>query len=71
MKLSVNLANGGDVKVKLMTSTFRKVEQEVFTNLPPGSDTLTLNIPNIANGVYYLEVEAPGQRWVLKLLVLK
>ncbi|HJT24317.1 MAG TPA: right-handed parallel beta-helix repeat-containing protein [bacterium] len=71
LKLSVNLANGGDVKVKLMTSTFRKVEQEVFTNLPPGSDTLTLNIPNIANGVYYLEVEAPGQRWVLKLLVLK
>ena len=66
----IGLPQGGEVKVKLFTSAFRKVWQRDFNNEPAGEDRLTLNVPPMANGIYYLVVEADGKRWVVKWLVL-
>jgi hypothetical protein len=46
------------------------VWQENFGIEPAGNDDLLLNVHNIANGIYYLVVEADGKRWVIKLMVL-
>jgi hypothetical protein len=70
LNLRVDLSAGGEVKVKLFTTAFRKVWQEDFPNEPAGHDDLLLNLPKIANGFYYLVVEASGKRWLVKLLVL-
>jgi hypothetical protein len=70
LRLRLDLSATGKVKVKLFTTAFRKVWEEDFPNEPVGNDDLTLSLPKIANGIYYLVVEASGQHWVIKLLVL-
>ncbi len=65
----MNLNTAGEVKVRLFTTAFRKIWGESFYE-PAGADDLTLNLPSIANGVYYLVVEAEGKRWVVKLMVV-
>jgi len=71
LKLHVVLLGSGTVKVKLFTPAFRKVWQGDFEGLPAGNNELILNLPRVANGIYYLIVEAPGTRWIIKLLVVE
>ena len=70
LKIRVDLQAGGEVKVKLFTTAFRKVWQADLPGRPAGVQDLVLNLPRLANGIYYLVVEADGKRWVLKLMVL-
>lgn len=69
LKLHIDLSVAGEVKVKFFTTAFRKIWHQDFYE-PAGSDDLTLDIPTIANGIYYLVVEANGKRWVVKLMVM-
>ena len=70
LKLSVDLTQGGTVVVKLVTPAFRKAWQGDFEGLPAGNNELVLNLPRVANGIYYLVVEGSGKQWILKLLIL-
>jgi len=64
-----------DVEVRIFTTTFRKVNEENFSNVPSGvAVTLTLiderGTP-LANGLYYLVVKTDSGTAIGKLLVLK
>ena len=70
--LRLFLQTPGEVKVKLFTTAFRKVWQEDFLNEPAGNDDLALDIPIVANGIYYLWVTTPsGRGQLVKLLVTR
>jgi hypothetical protein len=72
--LSVPLTGTADVQIQVYTSAFRRVNSLSFTNVTPGTPLpipLTDRFGNpLANGVYYLVVQAQGKHWVIKLLVL-
>ena len=70
MNIRISLTAGGGVKIRVFTTAFRKVWQTDFSNEPGGNRDLVLNLPRLANGIYYLVIEANGKRWVLKLMVL-
>lgn len=69
LKLALDLPANGEVKVRLFTASFRKVWQ-MDLQLPAGHQELLLTPPPLANGIYYLLVEAPGKRWIVRLMVL-
>ena len=71
LRLHLFLSEAGEVKIKLFTSAFRKVWQEDFSNEPAGNDDLTLNLPGLANGIYYLVVFTTSSHQTVKLLVLQ
>jgi len=73
--LSVPLTGVSDVKVTLYSSAFRSLNSLSCSNVAPGT---VLDIPltdrngnPLANGVYYLVVQAQGKRWIVKLMVLR
>ncbi len=73
--LQVPLTFLSDVTVRIYTTAFRLVQAEPFPQTPPGTVlnmTLTDKWNNpLANGLYYLVIEAGGKHWVVKLLVTR
>ena len=73
--LAVPLTGTANVQATLYTSSFRRINSFSWSNVTPGT---VLDIPltdqngnPLANGVYYLLVQAQGKRWVIKLMVLR
>jgi hypothetical protein len=71
----VPLAFQADVTVRIYTTAFRLVQTEPFPQAQPGALINVIltdkwNNP-LANGLYYLVIEAGGKRWVTKLLVTR
>ena len=64
-----------DMTASIFTIAFRKVQSTAFTQVPSGSSiTLDLTDNNgnrLANGIYYVVVEAQGERFTTKLLILR
>ncbi len=73
--LGVPLTTLSKVTVKIYTTAFRLVQEEPFPQVLPGEAinlTLTDKWGNqLANGLYYVVIEAQGNRWVTKLLTLQ
>jgi hypothetical protein len=49
----------------------RLVEKLVDRTLPAGTSVLTWNTQNIANGVYFMRLDADGQTDTHKLVLVK
>jgi hypothetical protein len=75
INLRVPLTQTSDVSVWVYTLSFRKVQQKTFLQVAIGSEMpieLTDNWGSrLANGLYYIRVEAGGKSWTAKLLVLR
>ena len=64
-----------DVRVEIFTSAFRKVQEEIFPNVPPGV-AVTVELKDrwgkpLADGLYYVVVIVDGKRSISKLLILR
>ncbi len=73
--LHVPFSGAADVQVELFTAAFRMVQQKSYTNWPSGTD-LPLVLTDkegmaLADGVYYWVVQAQGNRWTVKFLILR
>ncbi|HVZ81237.1 MAG TPA: malectin domain-containing carbohydrate-binding protein [bacterium] len=71
LSLGIALPPGSEVHLRLWTSAFRMVWSDQVTVSGTGNEHMTLFLPKVANGLYYLGVESKGKHWVLKLLVLR
>jgi hypothetical protein len=75
--LNIPLPHGAaQVKVRVFTTAFRKVYEADQSHVPPGNFTLPLPLQDeggrpLANGLYYLLVESPQGKTVIKLLVIR
>jgi GH18 family chitinase len=74
--LVLTLPQGGDVKVRIFTAAFRKMLESLHSQVPAGTATFSLEMKDqwgkpLANGIYYVVVEGPQGRKVLKLLLLQ
>jgi hypothetical protein len=75
VRIKVPLTQTSNLTVKVYTVGFRKVEEQTFDQVPVGADLL-LELRdqqggNLANGLYYVVIQAQGNRWVTKLLVVR
>lgn len=64
------------VGIKVYTTAFRKVYEDNIRSVPQGTFLYDLEVNNFkggraSNGLYYLEVTTPSNRWVIKLLIFK
>ncbi len=75
--LSVSLTNPHDyLTVKVFTTAFRKVYENTSHFVPAGIFNFSLDPSGFigesgANGLYYVVVTTPTNRWISKLLILK
>jgi len=63
-----------DVKIQLFTIAFRKVKETLYRSVPYGPLQVDLTDDwghPLASGLYYVVIEAGGQRSVVKLLLLR
>ena len=69
------LKNQANVRVQVFTIKYRKIQDEIFPNVQPGSSVLLVLADQkgspLSNGLYYLVISYPGQRSTLKLLILR
>jgi hypothetical protein len=70
-----DLINESDVKVQVLTTSFREVYEQTFVKVRPG---VPLTIPAtdqwnkpLANGLYYVAVTTPHGRYLGKWLILR
>jgi subtilase family serine protease len=73
--LLVPLTSTSNVTVKIYTTAFRLVQEETFQQVSPG-EVLTLTLTDkfgnpLADGLYYVVIEAQGKKWITKLLILR
>jgi hypothetical protein len=73
--LLVPLTSVSNVKVGIFTTAFRLVQTETFQQVSPG-EAITLTLTDkfgnpLADGLYYVVIEAQGKRWITKLLILR
>lgn len=64
-----------DVRVEILTSNFRKVEDRTFLQVPSGM-AVTVELKDrwgspLADGLYYVVVKVDGGRFISKLMVLR
>jgi len=62
------------VAIKVYTTAFRKIYERDFKYVPAGFFTFSFdNFPGsaVANGLYYVAVSTPSNRWIDKLLILR
>jgi uncharacterized repeat protein (TIGR01451 family) len=64
------------VSVKVFTTAFRKVYEDTIQSVPQGLftyglDTTRFKGSRAANGLYYVVISTPSNRWVLKILIEK
>src|SRR5581483_2071214 len=62
--------------VKVFTTSFRKVYEDKVLNLPAGAFQYALDPARFeggaaANGLYYVLITTPSNRWILKLLIIR
>ena len=62
--------------VKVFTTAFRKVYEDTVKTIPAGvftygMDTTRFEGGAAANGLYYVVITTPSNRWISKLLILK
>jgi hypothetical protein len=75
--LSVVFSNPHDyVTVKVFTTAFRKVFENTSRFVPAGTFDFSLNPDDFkgaagANGLYYVLITTPSNRWISKLLILR
>jgi len=72
--LQTQLNAPGNVRVRIYTVAYRKILDKTFDDVPAGPQNLVIPLNSsgmIANGLYYVVVTANGNRWVLKLLLLR
>jgi hypothetical protein len=63
-----------EIRIQIFTTAFRKVLDVVYPHEPYGPITLTLDDnwgKPLADGLYYVVIQTPGGRSILKLLVLR
>ena len=75
VRLRLNLTEASDVKVQIFTVAFRKVREQVYTQVGAGED-LPLKLKDnwgkpLAGGLYYLVITTVDGRFLEKLLVLR
>jgi hypothetical protein len=73
--LQVPLTSPADVTMRIYTTAFRMVQEEPFEQILPG-EGISLTLKDkwenpLANGLYYLVIEAQGKRWIMKLLITR
>jgi hypothetical protein len=62
-----------DVTVEIFTVSYRKISGKTLKNIAPGTPVLISPISGgaaPANGIYYVVVEAQGNKWAKNLLIL-
>ena len=69
-------APANQVTVSVYTTSFRRVNEIVLTNVPAGTSEETLPLTDrsgvpLANGLYYIVVHTPQGRFLSKLIVLR
>jgi hypothetical protein len=68
-------AMASDIKVQIFTVGYRKILEQVFSQVAPGNDVVVNMMDNwndpLANGLYYVVVGTNQGQTTLKLLVLK
>jgi len=69
------LSGSANITVQVFTLAFRKVLSQNYPQVAPGT---VLSFPlkdswgnNLADGLYYVAITTPQNRWMVKLLVLK
>jgi hypothetical protein len=73
-KISLPLTSSGTVDIGVFTTSFRKVNHLQLQGTPGQPLVLPMEDEwghSLADGIYYVTAQAQGQRWVLKLLVIK
>jgi hypothetical protein len=75
LKLFLSLTSASDVKAQIFTIAFRKIQEQLFPQVPVGTD-VTLNLTDkwgapLANGLYYVVVTTNEGRSIVKLLISK
>ena len=75
VSVQVPLKSPSNVTIKIFTLAFREVATLAQNQVSVGVDIVVplvdkSGIP-LANGLYYFVIEANGQRWVNKVLVLR
>ena len=75
-RLLVTLGSASDVTVRIFTEGSRKVRDEIFTGVPAGPQTLTLDLTDktgtpLANSLYYLAVDTNKDHYILKYLIIR
>jgi hypothetical protein len=73
--LTIPLSGTVSVKISIYTLAFRKVREESLGGVTASSG-IVLNLVDqwgnpLANGLYYVVIEAEGNRWTEKLMVLR
>jgi len=62
------------VTVRIFTTAFRKIYETQDKNVPAGvyiKDLVGFHLSDIANGIYYVVITTPTERWIDKLLILR
>jgi uncharacterized repeat protein (TIGR01451 family) len=65
-----------NLEIKVFTTAFRKVYEDKVQNIPAGAFQYALDPARFeggtaANGLYYVLLTTPSNRWVLKLLIIR
>jgi hypothetical protein len=75
VRVHLNLTAKTDVRVEIFTTAFRKVQDQVYPQQPPGVDVAIGIVDKqgtvLANGLYYIVVNTGQKRSVQKMLILK
>jgi rhamnogalacturonan endolyase len=74
--LQIHLSNPGQVSISVFTTAFRRVNEITLSNVPAGITNEALPLTDkegtpLANGLYYVVVNTPQGRFVVKLMVLR
>ncbi|HTA76826.1 MAG TPA: T9SS type A sorting domain-containing protein, partial [bacterium] len=75
VNIQIPLKKSSDVKIKIFTLAFRVVATQEQFQQPVGVDVVVPLIDKsgiaLANGLYYFVIEANGQRWIKKVMVIR
>jgi hypothetical protein len=59
--------------IRIFTTAFRKIYETEDKNVPAGvytKDLTGFHVSDVANGLYYVVITTPTNRWIDKLLIL-
>jgi hypothetical protein len=72
--LQLPISNATNVKVQVFTIAFREVQSVAAAQVTGNNMTVSMidkvGMP-LANGLYYFVIQASGQKWIHKVLVLR
>ncbi|MBL0744132.1 T9SS type A sorting domain-containing protein [Chryseolinea sp. Jin1] len=67
----VRAGNYPEVRLSLMNASGRVVKSQTYLGLQEGANTLTLDVDDLTNGVYWLRVERGSRKQARSIVVLK